>query len=91
MREISRRYGVAFRLAYRATAEEGIVSLVEHGFGRAIMPWSEALMRKYAVSRGDLPEGKYARDVYLTTLRGREPSGAAARFIRYLTERARKL
>ncbi len=88
MCDISAKYGVSFRYAYRATAEEGIVSLVEHGFGRAIMPWSAALMKKYAVSRGELPEGDYARDVFLTTLRGRELSGAAAQFVGYLMEQA---
>lgn len=84
LREIAREYGVAFRFAYRATAEDAIVSLVEHGFGRAVMPWSEALMRKYAVERHALPEGAYARDVFLTTLRARESAGAAKRFIDYL-------
>ncbi len=88
MRDISEKHGVSFHPAYRATAEDGIVSLVEHGFGRAIMPWSEPLMKKYVVVRGELPDGGYARNVYLTTLRGQEPSGAAARFIRYLTGRA---
>ncbi|MBR5429391.1 MAG: LysR family transcriptional regulator, partial [Firmicutes bacterium] len=88
LRRIGQEHEVSFRFAYRATAEDAIVSLVEHGFGWAVMPWSEALMRKYAVERHELPDGAYARDVYLTTMYGREPAGAAKRFIDFITGRA---
>ncbi len=89
LRDVARERGVSLRFAYRATSEDAIVSLVEHGFGCAVMPWSEALMRKYAVERHALPDGTYARDVYLTTMCGRESVGAAKRFIDYITDRAR--
>ena len=82
--EISRRRGLEFRFSYRATAEDAILSLVEHGFGLAILPWSEALMKKYAVTRQDLPDSVFSRNIYLTTVENRQPAGAAKRFIHYL-------
>ncbi len=89
LQDMSRRYGVSFHFVCRATAEDAIMSLVEHGFGRAVMPWSEALMKKYAVTRGALPGGDYTRSVYLTTLRGHECAGAAKRFTEFITQAAK--
>lgn len=88
MQRFEREHGVSFRFAYRATTEDAIFSLVEHGFGRAVMPWSDVLMKKYDIRQQKLPDGAYSRDIYLTLLREHPPAGAAERFAEHLKQRA---
>ncbi|MBE7002881.1 MAG: LysR family transcriptional regulator [Ruminococcaceae bacterium] len=84
LREMAQEKGVEFHFAYRATTEDAIFSLVEHGFGYAVMPWSDVLKKKYAIQQQKLPDGVFTRDIYLTILRDAPPAGAAERFAEHL-------
>lgn len=83
LRKISEEQGISFRFVYRGPTEAAIASLVEYGFGYAVIPWEEALLVSYKICRRPLPSGKYHRDIYLTTIKHHTVTGAAARFIHF--------
>ena len=82
---IAVREHLTLNFKYRAPTEHAIASLVDHGLGSALIPWSDILMRDFNIYPHPLPGGNDSRMIYLTTLRRQQPLGAAARFIRYLT------
>ena len=86
--ELAGRQGVRLRFTSRAPTEAAIASLVEYGFGCALVPWSESIPGAYRVARAPLPGGEYSRELYLTTLREEKPWGAAAKLIRFIMAEA---
>lgn len=84
LRKMAEEQGVTLSFVYRAPTEDAIASLVEHGFGCAVIPWSESLKAGYRIAQFPLPGGPYTRELFLTTLRSQVPQGAAARFVEFL-------
>ncbi|SFR74390.1 LysR family transcriptional regulator [[Clostridium] aminophilum] len=82
-------HGVKLHFLHRAPGDDSIISLVEYGFGNAIIPKNRNLMY-YDVSCTPLPGSAYYRTVYLTTLRDHPCRGAAARFANFLEKDVKK-
>lgn len=85
LQKIANEHGFRFHFRYRAPTENAIASLVEHGLGWAVLPWSPVLMKNSPLPCSPLPTPGYTRKMYLTTLAGRESCGAARRFIQFLS------
>jgi hypothetical protein len=86
LQQIEREQNVSFCYRYRGPTETAIACLAEYGFGYAVIPWSEIQLGGYRIRKHPLPSGAYRRNIYLTTLKDQPPVGAAARFIRHLTQ-----
>ena len=89
LRNVAEKENVEFRFtAGRGPTESAIASLVEYGFGHALIPLRKHFAETYNISVCPLPSGDYHRDIFLTTLSGQELSGAAARFSAFLQKRS---
>lgn len=84
LQEVAGRRNSSLTFSYRAPTEDAIASLVEHGFGCALIPWSDVIMETYQIQRLPLPGDSITRHMYLTTLKGENCQGAAKRFIQFL-------
>jgi len=83
LEKMGREQGVKLNFRYRGPTETAITSLVEHGFGCAVLPWSDALLNSYRVRRFPLPGGDYRREIYLTTLKRQVHRGACQRLVEF--------
>ena len=76
---------VRLQFVYRAPTERAIASLVEHGLGDAVIPWSDSELSGFQLNRFPVPGTPYTREIFLTMMRGRERGGAAGRFAEFVT------